>query len=44
MGRQIIRLNVRKSAWQEEQFAVESSGHLSCGTLVCVYYVGEVLE
>lgn len=28
MDRQIIQLNVRRSVRQEEQFAVESSGHL----------------
>lgn len=33
MDRQIIQLNIRKSARQEEQFAVESNGHLLCGTL-----------
>lgn len=44
MYRQIIQLNVRKCVWQEEQFAVESSGHLLRGTLVHVYHVEEVLE
>lgn len=44
MYRQIIQLNVRKSAWQEDQFAVESSGHLLCGTVLRVYHMEEVLD